>query len=214
MEPIETLPFSADALDRIASGEPYITVTSLGGAHRIDIIDSERAALRRHRGGSRPTGAGAVRHRPRGRTASRSMRGGSSSPGGETPLPAMTARDLTRSRAATGSAGSARGGAASPLRCAAQGRVRSELDPRDGHQQRLRHGETVIEVALRHPTGLLQDIGGTSPGRRCRVRSAQSVAYAGQTLDTFYVTEFGGGQLAPGRTAQAVAMIINTCDAD
>ena len=44
------------------------------------------------------------------------------------------------------------------------------------------------------------------------VRSAHIATYAGQTLDTFYVTEFGGGRLAPASVAQAVAMIIDTCD--
>ena len=62
--------------------------------------------------------------------------------------------------------------------------------------------------------GLLQDIGITLARASLSVRSAHIATYAGQTLDTFYVTEFGGGQLAPARAAQAVAMIIDTCDAD
>ncbi len=45
VEPIETLPLSEEALDKVASGEPYVTVSSLGGAHRIDIIARDRAGL-------------------------------------------------------------------------------------------------------------------------------------------------------------------------
>ena len=70
---------------------------------------------------------------------------------------------------------------------------------------------TVIEVGDR-PSGLLQDIGITLARASLAVRSAHIATYAGQTLDTFYVTEFGGGRLAPARAAQAVAMIIDTCD--
>ena len=71
---------------------------------------------------------------------------------------------------------------------------------------------TVIEVRATDRPGLLQDIGITLARASLAVRSAHIATYAGQTLDTFYVTEFGGGRLAPARVAQAVAMIIDTCD--
>ena len=51
-----------------------------------------------------------------------------------------------------------------------------------------------------------------SPRRGLSVRSAHIATYAGQTLDTFYVTEFGGRLLPPARVAQTVAMVIDTCD--
>ena len=60
--------------------------------------------------------------------------------------------------------------------------------------------------------GLLHDIGMTLARAALCVRSAHIATYAGQTLDTFYVTEFGGRRLPPARVAQAVAMIIDTCD--
>ena len=72
---------------------------------------------------------------------------------------------------------------------------------------------SVIEVRASDRPGLLQDIGITLARASLAVRSAHIATYAGQTLDTFYVTEFGGGRLAPARAAQAVAMIIDTCDA-
>ena len=72
---------------------------------------------------------------------------------------------------------------------------------------------TVIEVRAHDRPGLLHELGMAFAKAGVSVRSAHIATYAGQTLDTFYVTEFGGGQLAPARTAQAVAMIIDTCDA-
>jgi [protein-PII] uridylyltransferase len=73
---------------------------------------------------------------------------------------------------------------------------------------------TVIEVRAQDRPGLLHELGMAFAKAGLSVRSAHIATYAGQTLDTFYVTEFGGGQLAPARAAQAVAMIIDTCDGD
>jgi [protein-PII] uridylyltransferase len=44
------------------------------------------------------------------------------------------------------------------------------------------------------------------------VRSAHIATYAGQTLDTFYITEFGGRLLTPAKVAQTVSLVIDTCD--
>ncbi|MGI8716359.1 MAG: hypothetical protein ACR2JN_00830 [Lapillicoccus sp.] len=60
--------------------------------------------------------------------------------------------------------------------------------------------------------GLLHDIGITLARASLSVRSAHIATYAGQALDTFYVTEFGARPLSPARVARAVAMIIDTCD--
>ena len=65
---------------------------------------------------------------------------------------------------------------------------------------------TVIEVRAADRPGLLQDIGITmARAARLAVRSAHIATYAGQTLDTFYVTEFGGGRLAPARARPRAA---------
>jgi [protein-PII] uridylyltransferase len=71
---------------------------------------------------------------------------------------------------------------------------------------------TVIEVRAADRPGLLHDIGITLSRASLSVRSAHIATYAGQALDTFYVTEFGGRPLPPARVAQAVSMIIDTCD--
>ena len=45
------------------------------------------------------------------------------------------------------------------------------------------------------------------------VRSAHIATYAGQTLDTFYLTDPAGRPLAPAVVAQIVGLVIDTCDA-
>ncbi|HET8769104.1 MAG TPA: ACT domain-containing protein, partial [Pedococcus sp.] len=71
---------------------------------------------------------------------------------------------------------------------------------------------TVIEVRAQDRPGLLHDLGIGFAKAGLSVRSAHIATYAGQTLDTFYVTEFGGRLLAPATVARTVAMIIDTCD--
>ena len=127
VEPIETLPLSADALDRIASGEPYVTVTSLGGAHRIDIIDRDRAGLFADTAGLLAAHGFVVRS-----AIVRTIDGLAvnewwvDSPGGETPLPDVIARDLVaRREAATARRSASSSGASRPRRCAAPARAPS-----------------------------------------------------------------------------------------
>ena len=55
----------------------------------------------------------------------------------------------------------------------------------------------------RDRVGLLRNRHDLRPGVASRA-SARIATYAGQTLDTFYVTEFGGRRLPPARVAQAV----------
>jgi [protein-PII] uridylyltransferase len=211
VEPIETLQLSDDALDRVASGEPYVTVTSLGGAHRIDIIDRDRAGLFADTAGLLAAHGFVVRS-----AIVRTVDGLAvnewwvDSPGGETPLPTVISRDLTRVAS----------GDRSPLGKLQRRRSAGVRSPGSGSVDSTRamvissasDTATVIEVRATDRTGLLQDIGITLARASLSVRSAHIATYAGQTLDTFYVTEFGGGQLAPARAAQAVAMIIDTCD--
>src|SRR4051794_2663268 len=213
VEPIETLPLSDDVLGRIASGEAYVTVSSMGGAHRIDIIDRDRAGLFADTAGLLAAHGFVVRS-----AIVRTIDGLAvnewwvDSPGGETPLPELLARDLVRVSS----------GDRSPLGRLQRRRPTGVRSPGSGSVDSTRamvvtsasQSATVIEVRATDRPGLLQDIGITLARASLSVRSAHIATYAGQTLDTFYVTEFGGGQLAPARAAQAVAMIIDTCDAD
>lgn len=214
VEPLETLRLSEEAAGRVAVGEPWVTVTSLGGAHRVDIIDRDRAGLFADTAGLLAAQGFVVRS-----ATLRTVDGLAvnewwvESPGGETPLSPLIARDLVRvasgDRAPLGKA-SRRRGTGAPTSA-----TRSVGSP-DGARALVVSSAsdtaTVIEVRASDRPGLLQDIGITLARAALSVRSAHIATYAGQTLDTFYVTEFGGGRLAPARAAQAVAMIIDTCD--
>ena len=71
---------------------------------------------------------------------------------------------------------------------------------------------TVIEVRAQDRPGLLHELGAALARAGISVRSAHIATYAGQTLDTFYLTGVDGVPLAPSRVAQAVSLIIDTCD--
>ncbi len=71
---------------------------------------------------------------------------------------------------------------------------------------------TVVEVRAHDRLGLLHDLGVTFAKLGLSVRSAHVATYAGQALDTFYITEFGGRLLDPPAVAQVVGAIIDTCE--
>lgn len=214
VEPLDTVRLSAEAAGRVAVGEPWVTVTSLGGAHRIDIVDRDRAGLFADTAGLLAAQGFVVRSATLRTTDGLAVdEWWVESPGGETPVPAIVARDLVR--VASGDRGplgrgSRRRGPGAPTSVS-----RSTGSP-DGARALVVSSAsdtaTVIEVRASDRAGLLQDIGITLARAALSVRSAHIATYAGQTLDTFYVTEFAGGRLAPARAAQAVAMIIDTCD--
>lgn len=60
--------------------------------------------------------------------------------------------------------------------------------------------------------GLLRDIGLTMTRLGLVVRSAHVATYAGQTLDTFYVTGAQGLTIDPPQVARAIAALIDACD--
>lgn len=71
---------------------------------------------------------------------------------------------------------------------------------------------TVIEVRSNDRPGLLRDIGMTFARCGLTVRSAHVATYAGQSLDTFYVTAAGAGPVEPPAVAQVIAALIDACD--
>ena len=217
VEPVELLALGTDALDKVAVGDPHVTVTSMGGAYRVDIVDRDRVGLFADSAGLLAAHGFVVRS-----ALVRTIDGVAvnewwvDSPGGERPLPDTITRDLVR----IGSGDRSPLGRLQRRKATAAigtGPVRS---PGSGAPDSTRAmvvsgasaSATVIEVRATDRPGLLQDIGITLARASLVVRSAHIATYAGQTLDTFYVTEFGGGRLAPARAAQAVAMIIDTCD--
>ena len=70
---------------------------------------------------------------------------------------------------------------------------------------------TVVEVRAGDRPGLLHDVAGALTGVGLDIRSAHVATYAGQALDTFYLTTDGGRVLDPAEAALAVAAIIDAC---
>ena len=97
VEPLESFRLSEEAAGRVALGEPWVTVTSLGGAHRVDIVDRDRAGLFADTAGLLAAQGFVVRS-----ATLRTLDGLAvdewwvESPGGESPLPPLIARDLVR----------------------------------------------------------------------------------------------------------------------
>lgn len=210
-EPTAQEPLPEGVLERLANGEPHVTVVSLGGVHRVDIVDRDRAGLFADTAGLLAAQGFAVRS-----AIVRTVEGVAAnewwveSPGGEVPSVELIARDLVRvSRGDRTPLGRLQRRKAAVVRSPASG---SPGQSRAMVVSSASATATVIEVRADDRPGLLQDIGITLARASLSVRSAHIATYAGQTLDTFYVTEYAGGPLAPSRAAQAVAMIIDTCD--
>jgi [protein-PII] uridylyltransferase len=71
---------------------------------------------------------------------------------------------------------------------------------------------TVIEIRTHDRPGLLHEVGMTLARAGLSVHSAHIATYAGQTLDTFYLSEFGGRTLSPERVSQTISMLMEACD--
>ena len=198
---------------RLATGQPYVVVTPLGGAHRVDVFDRDRLGLFADTAGLLAAQGHIVRS-----AVVRTVDGVAANewhvetPGGDAPDEGAVMRGLMRlsegdrepiavlERRRRTPADSSRATSGSP------GQTRAMV---------ISHASdtaTVIEVRAGDRPGLLHEIGMTLARASLSVRSAHIATYAGQALDTFYVTEFGGRPLPPARVAQAVSMIIDTCD--
>ena len=71
---------------------------------------------------------------------------------------------------------------------------------------------TVIEVRATDRKGLLHDLGTAITGAGLSVRSAHIATYAGQALDTFYLTRADGAPLAPAEVGRTIATLIDAAD--
>ena len=212
----EAEPVSDETLSRIAVGQPVVVITPLGGAHRVDVYDRDRLGLFADTAGLLAAQGHIVRS-----AVVRTVDGIAANewhvetPGGDAPDEGALVRGLTRLA----------GGDREPLAILSRRRRATATDssratsgsPGQTRAMVISHASdsaTVVEVRAADRPGLLHDIGITLSRASLSVRSAHIATYAGQALDTFYVTEFGGRPLPPARVAQAVSMIIDTCDGD
>jgi [protein-PII] uridylyltransferase len=201
-------------LQAVAAGEPRVVVRPQGGAWRIDIFDRDRLGLFADTAGLLAAYGLVVRT-----AILRTLDGLAANewhvecPGGDPPDAERIARGLARlaqgdraplslldRRRQFAGPPSAQAGSGTP------GQARALVVPHASEEA------TVLEVRAQDRPGLLHELGVAFAKAGLSVRSAHIATYAGQTLDTFYLTEFGGRLLSPAKVAQTVAAIIDTCD--
>ena len=207
------------ALDRelvsvVRAGEPQVRVIATGGSHRLDITDLDRVGLFADTAGLLAAEGHTVRT-----AILRTVEGIAvnewhvESPSGAVPDPERIERGL--GRLGRGDRG--------PL--ATLDRRRAHVGRPSGQSELGAPGQaralvvpgasvdsTVLEVRAQDRPGLLHELGAAFAGAGVSVRSAHIATYAGQTLDTFYLTGTDGLPLPPARVAQAVSLVIDTCD--
>ncbi|HMM96643.1 [protein-PII] uridylyltransferase [Phycicoccus sp.] len=198
----------------VRAGEPRVTVVSGGGSHRLDILDVDRVGLFADTAGLLAAEGHTVRT-----AILRTVEGVAvdewhvESPSGAVPDPERIVRGLARlgrgdrgplqtldRRRAHLPRPSGSSGIGSP------GQARALVVPGASTEA------TVLEVRAQDRPGLLHELGAALAGAGVSVRSAHIATYAGQTLDTFYLTGADGLPLPPARVAQAVSLVIDTCD--
>lgn len=198
----------------LADGPPGVVVRPLQGAYRVDVVTADRLGLFADTAGLLAAQGFVVRTallRTLGSVAADEWH--VESPGGDAPDAARIVRGLVRLR----------GGDQTPLaplvrRVAGGSRPSSRSRTGEPGQARalvVPHASTratVLEVRAQDRPGLLHDLGRGFAGAGLSVRSAHIATYAGQTLDTFYLTEPDGELLSPARVARTVALVIDTCD--
>ena len=198
----------------VRAGEPQVRVIATGGTHRLDITDLDRVGLFADTAGLLAAEGHTVRT-----AILRTVEGIAvnewhvESPSGAVPDPARLERGLAR--LGRGDRG--------PL--VTLDRRRAHVARPSGHADLGSPGQaralvvpgassdaTVLEVRAQDRPGLLHELGDALARAGISVRSAHIATYAGQTLDTFYLTGADGLPLPPARVAQAVSLVIDTCD--
>ena len=201
-----------DVVAGVALGEPYVVVHPIAGAFRIDVFDRDRLGLFGDTAGLLAAYGFVVRTaRVRTQEGIAANHWQVDSPGGDAPDPLAIGRGL--SSLAQGDRQSLR-----PLerrRGFATGRPvsRGRVLTRASVVPHASKDSTVIEIRAQDRLGLLHEVGMTFARAGVSVHSAHIATYAGQTLDTFYVSEFGGRTLSPERVAQTISMLLAACDA-
>lgn len=200
-----------EALAEVASGSPFVTVAAATGGWSVTVHDEDRIGLFADTAGLLAAYGLTVR---RARLAT--VDGVAvdewlvESPGGDAPEPARIVSGLRRlatgDRSALGSLERRRRQRAGVPSLA--GASRAFVVPGSGTEA------SVLEVRTQDRPGLLHDLGIAFARLGISVRSAHISTHAGQTLDTFYVTEVGGKMLSPAKVAQALSTLIDACDGE
>ena len=204
---------TAAEIAEVAAGRPVVRVDRLGTAHRLHIVDNDRTGLFADTTGLLAATGFIVRS-----ALLRTVDGIAvnewhvDSPSGDAPDGGMLSRGLGRLAM----------GDRSPLAPLARRRRALEVTAhaslgRPGMTRAMVLPEasrqsTVIEVRATDRRGLLHDLGSAITDAGLSVRSAHIATYAGQALDTFYLTRADGSPLAPAEVGRTIALLIDTSD--
>jgi [protein-PII] uridylyltransferase len=197
-----------EVVAEIATGEPFVVVQPMAGAYRIDVYDRDRLGLFGDTAGLLAASGFIVRTaRVRTQDGIAANQWQVDSPGGDAPDAAGIARGLSSltqgDRQLLRTLERRRNPA---TRRAGFGLTRAVVVPHASADS------TVIEIRTQDRPGLLHEVGMTFARAGLSVHSAHIATYAGQTLDTFYVSEFGGQKLSPLRIAATISMLVAACD--
>lgn len=207
VEPSDADEPSPEAMRELALGNAYVQIVPTPSGAVVEIVDRDRLGLFADSAGLLAAYGMAVRS-ARVRTLDRAAVNSwqIEAPLGDLPHAEELQRGLQQ--LATGDR--------TPLR--ALERRRADLRPEGSGTTRATvvpgasQDATVIEVRAEDRPGLLREIGITFARHSLAVRSAHVATYAGQTLDTFYVTSVGGQPVSPPQVAQVIAALIDACD--
>jgi [protein-PII] uridylyltransferase len=210
---------------RVREGQPVVRVEATGAAYRLLVLDRDRVGLFADVAGLLAADGLLVRS-----AILRTVDGVAidewqvEAPRGEAPEPGRLARSLVRLAAGDREplapverrrAGSGhRAGASSSARLLGGARAASGSP---GLTRALvvpgaSRSATVLEVRASDRRGLLYDLGNALARNGFAVRSAHIATYAGQALDTFYLTQADGSLLTPAQVGRVVALLIETAD--
>lgn len=197
----------ADALPALRMGEAYVRISRSAGGAQIDIVDRDRLGLFADSAGLlAATGVlvRAARVRTVDEVAVNTWQ--VEAPFGDLPVE----EDLVRAL------GQLSRGDHSPLR-ALERRRRTPVPlgsppPRATLVPGGSQSATVIEVRCPDRPGLLREIGMAFTKAGMAVRSAHVATYAGQTLDTFYITAADGRPLDPPAAAGLIGAVIDALE--
>ncbi|WP_427383421.1 [protein-PII] uridylyltransferase [Janibacter sp. G56] len=200
---------SPEVFESVATGRPHVTVTAVDGGYSVIVTDRDRLGLFADTAGLLAAYGLTIR-RARLQTHDQVAvdEWTVESPGGDPPEPARIVAGLVRlgggDRSALGSLEKRRAayGPGTP----GWSPSRALVVPRGADDA------TVLEVRTQDRPGLLHVLGLTFARLGLTVRSAHISTHAGQTLDTFYLQEFGGHTMSPARVAHTVSSVIDACD--
>lgn len=199
--PEETAPVAPEIRAQVAAGAPYLTITATSSGATIEIADQDRPGLFAAAARLLASFGMTVRSahvRTTGGIAHDTWR--VEAPLGDLPDVEQLARSLRegpRTRRRNRSQSVPPIGAAPSRATVVPGASDEAL---------------VIEVRALDRAGLLGDLGEVIAAHGLAIRSAHVATYAGQAVDTFYLTKADDTDVSPPHVAQLIGALIDACD--